>query len=119
MKAMQMAMMENIPSIIYRRFVSDENFIPVESRNEIQIMIAIDMLLATCSGKILIPSNVRVKFSRLILTETLFHREIGFLSRKSIPLALQSEFRIFSLTQFCETWSKCDDLIAFTISYHF
>lgn len=86
---MQMAMMENIPSIIYRRFVSDENLIPVKSGNGIQIMIAIDMLLAAWSRKILIPPNVMVKFSLLISIETLFHREIGFLSRKSIPIVLQ------------------------------
>lgn len=37
--------MENISSIIYRRFVSDKNLIPVKSGNEIQIMIAIDVYL--------------------------------------------------------------------------
>lgn len=99
---MEIAMMENIPSTIYRRFVSNENFIPVESANEIQIMISIDMLLAAWSGKMLIPPNVMVKFFQLIWTETLFHREIVFLSRKSIPLAVHSEFRIFPIIQFAK-----------------
>lgn len=103
---MQMAMMENIPSIIYRRFVSDENFIPVESRNEIQVMIAIDMLLAAWSEKILIPSNVRVKFSRLILTETLFHREIGFLSRKFDSTHSSIRISDFLLNSICKTQAK-------------